>query len=688
MIVVLGALVACTSEGPTVPVTQGVILSSPVPVRGLVRQGGLPTPTGDSVVYVSLPPGSAPTGTSAMIRNLSSNATLSTPVFDGGFDPKPLVARTGDSVEVVVTDPAGTRVLHVLLNVRPLKPPVVVRTDPPRKKTDVPLNAALVAIFSEPMDPHTITAATLLLSSAGSPVAGSVTLSPDGIAATFQPTLQLLPSTSYDFTISSRVAALSGTLLEQPVEVSFVTTAKEPAVVSVKIAPETGTVLLGTRVQFVVAGIDSFGWVVRAPSVTWSSSDTAVAEITPSGSVTTLSTGAVTISARWSRGVATAALTVKTVSFASISAGVFHTCAVTTEGEAYCWGDNDKGELGAELLSPRQSSPSPVRVAGGLTFSAVSVGDQFTCGLTTDDVAYCWGDNEFAQLGDGSTTRSSEPVQVAGGLRFTSISAGIAGACALTASGAAYCWGANWSGEVGDSSANSGLEPSPRPVAGGVVFRSITLGLYHTCGLSLAGQVYCWGYITYEGITSYGYPSPMLFDSGPVKSLGATLENVCVVALDGTPYCSGTGHWGNLGNDSLAYEHRPVPVTGGVHVESITAGQGSHTCGILADGSLICWGANDGGQLGVTPAAPACSDDNGQPASCSKRPIPGAAGFTFASVSAGQIHTCGIGLDGIAYCWGSNAPGLTNLGTTYSGGELGDGTTTSSWKPVRVLGQR
>jgi len=152
--------------------------------------------------------------------------------------------------------------------------------------------------------------------------------------------------------------------------------------------------------------------------------------------------------------------------FAAVSAGAFYTCGLTTSGgAAYCWGDNSQnggGELGDGTFTDRTS---PVAVLGGLSFAAVKAGNGHTCGVTTTHIAYCWGDNLFGELGDGTITPTSKPspVAVAGGLDFLAVSAGGPHSCGLTTAHVAYCWGDNSFGELGDGTMTS----SPTPVAAG-----------------------------------------------------------------------------------------------------------------------------------------------------------------------------------------------------------------------------
>ena len=176
--------------------------------------------------------------------------------------------------------------------------------------------------------------------------------------------------------------------------------------------------------------------------------------------------------------------------FKSISAGYLHTCGVATDDKAYCWGSNEIASLGDR--NARSTSFEPVAVAGGLRFATVAAGYAHTCGLTVDAEAYCWGDNEYGMLGNGTNVASSEPVRVAGGRKYTTLSVAIGShTCALTRAGEAFCWGGNDDGQLGDGSTQS--RNAPVPVAGNHRFASIAAGHFHTCAVTLDDEVYCWG---------------------------------------------------------------------------------------------------------------------------------------------------------------------------------------------------
>jgi alpha-tubulin suppressor-like RCC1 family protein len=243
-------------------------------------------------------------------------------------------------------------------------------------------------------------------------------------------------------------------------------------------------------------------------------------------------------------------------SFASLSTGNLHTCALTPAGAAYCWGGQRFGELGNGTAGIQTS---PVPVVGGVSFAQVSAGYYHTCGITAAGAAYCWGFNNSGQLGDGSQSDQSTPVPVTGGISFAAVSAGGSHTCGVTAAGVAWCWGFNGNGELGDGTRTDRL--SPVLVAGGVGFTAVSVGTFHTCGLTAAGAAHCWGY-------------------------------------------NGTGQ---LGDGTTTDQSSPTLVAGGVSFAAVSAG-GLHTCGRTAAGTAYCWGFNREGQLGdgtmVTRNAP------------------------------------------------------------------------------------
>ena len=255
--------------------------------------------------------------------------------------------------------------------------------------------------------------------------------------------------------------------------------------------------------------------------------------------------------------------------FASISAGEGHTCGVTTSGAAYCWGgasadapwDNTEGQLG-DGTTTRRHFPTPV--AGGLSFTAVSAGIFHTCGITTSGAAYCWGFNKSGELGDGTTTNRLVPTPVAGGLTFSSISAAWS-TCGVTTSGEAYCWGGNYNGVLGDGTTTDRLVPTP--VAGSHRFTDVRIAEMHTCGVSTSGDALCWGRNQWGQLgdgTGTARQVPTLVAGGhafATVSTGGSISagaHTCGMTQGGLAYCWGANHYGQVGDGTTA-NGRVVP---------------------------------------------------------------------------------------------------------------------------------
>ena len=282
------------------------------------------------------------------------------------------------------------------------------------------------------------------------------------------------------------------------------------------------------------------------------------------------------------------------LTFASISVGYGHACALTPAGIAYCWGDNAQGQLGDGTSGTNRLTPTAV--IGGLTFASISAGSDHTCALTTAGIAYCWGDNAEGQLGDGTTVDKSTPTAVIGGLTFASITLGSTSytSCGLTAASAAYCWGDNAQGQLGDGTTVD--KSTPTAVIGGLTFASITSGWERTCALTSQGAAYCWGYNGYGALgdgTTVGKITPTAVIGGfKFAAIDSGDDTMCAVTFTGEGYCWGEDEDGNVGDGSVGDIDVTEPhlVIGG-HAWMLPGG--STNCGTLD--STVCPTITDAG---------------------------------------------------------------------------------------------
>jgi alpha-tubulin suppressor-like RCC1 family protein len=478
-------------------------------------------------------------------------------------------------------------------------------------------------------------------------------------------------------TITARSEGKSGSAT---VSVIFV------AVGSVSVEPGELTLLPGESQTLTATLTDESGNPLIGRTIEWASTEPSVATVSASGVVTGVGPGTTTVTATSGEKSGSAQVSVSALTFASVAAGGAHTCALTPGGAAYCWGRGESGQLGVPVptaTSPTDGGPFPcsrvpVKVSGGISFTQLAGGGAHTCGLTGDGSAYCWGSNGRGRLGDNSIANRVAPVPVATDLKFVSIDAGASHTCALTGDGTAYCWGANDRGQLGDGTTNARLVP--QAVTGGHTFRLITTGGFdigHTCGLTDAAKAYCWGDnergqlgngsggFEREDLDPHPVPAPVV-GAPTFASLTAGLgRHTCGFTDAGAAYCWGENPFGALGDGSVGDRAPPVPVSGGlVFLQLVAGGFLGHTCGLISGGTAYCWGDNERGQVGDNT-----TDDRLEPAAVF-------GGLSFSSLDAGFRHTCGLATSGALYCWGSGGAG-----------QLGTNATTPATVPSKVVGQ-
>lgn len=294
--------------------------------------------------------------------------------------------------------------------------------------------------------------------------------------------------------------------------------------------------------------------------------------------------------------------------FTRLSAGEAHTCGLSWD-RVYCWGQNRFGQLGDAGASvagcldyvPFRCSPYPLPVALGFRMDRVTAARMHTCALTVEGRALCWGWNIAGQLGVGS--KSQDPYDIPrfvdGGLRFVDLSTGYGHTCAVAEGGDAYCWGAGARGRLGTGAEDERL--SPAPVAGGLAFSDVSAGGAYTCGVTADGGVYCWGWGA-AGRLGTGsqqdrlVPTPALMPE-PAVAIQAGRGHTCAIAASGALYCWGENSRGQLGTGDQEHRLEPARVLLDDPVARVSVGW-IHTCAITTDDRLYCWGSNSFRQLG------------------------------------------------------------------------------------------
>jgi len=350
---------------------------------------------------------------------------------------------------------------------------------------------------------------------------------------------------------------------------------------------------------------------------------------------------------------------------AKVVGGSGHTCAVGSSGGMYCWGDNVYAQVGDGTSEERWTAVAVVGLGGNAQMAGA--GGSHTCASTTAGAARCWAYNWFGQVGDGTDTDRDLPTPVLGlGSGVQAIATGMIHSCAL-AGGGVKCWGANGFGQLGDGSDTQRLSPvQVSGLASGV--QAIATGGEHTCALTSGGGVKCWGANDYgqlgNNTTTEQYaPVNVTGLASGVVAISAGRFHTCAVTSGGGAKCWGANENGELGDGSNTERHTPVDVSGlASGVASIAAGYG-HTCARTNGGGVKCWGSNSWGQLGNGSGS-----DSDVPVDVSGL----ASGAS--SIGVGSDHSCAVIGAGQVLCWGSNQYG-----------QLGNDDNADSPVPVFVL---
>ncbi|HYV97870.1 MAG TPA: Ig-like domain-containing protein [Gemmatimonadaceae bacterium] len=592
-------------------VLHGSVVSPPYAAQGgrgsALRVQSASSGAVGTVTYVSLLPGTVPEGIDAVITNLRTAETHSVYLLGGGFDPQAIGAVIGDTISIVVHRLDADSV-QAFVAVNLITRPRVVRTNPPRGQTDVPVNARITIVFSEPVAPTSLSPTTVTLTDGTTNTAGTVQLVAGSLlAAEFAPSAPLNPSTQYTLDVTTGVTGLSGTALGEAAQIAFTT-----------------------------AGLQS----------------------TDARSFSAIATG-----------------------------GSGQTCALTSDGQAYCWGSNKFGELGDGTNIDRHA---PVAVLGGIAFNSISVGNSQTCALDRNGLAFCWGANTAGQLGDGGGA-TNVPRRTAGSLSFSAIVAGDGITCGIATSGDSYCWGLNSPAIGGETVACDSGCYAPIKVAGGHHFTQITRPEWtNTCGLE-GTAAYCWGmggfgmlgvgnaepdqcpdadqkarmlqgFAAFAGTASCSKVPVRVASNVAFTSIAATTFGTCGLDASGQSYCWGYNSQAQFGDGTTTYHAVPTPAGGDVRFRMLGGGN-QRSCALATSGQAYCMGNAWNGVCAVSSTS--CNP---------KLPMLVSGGYEFTVVSSVGAHACALDANGRAYCWGYN-----------SSGSLGNNTTTTSYVPVAVV---
>lgn len=345
----------------------------------------------------------------------------------------------------------------------------------------------------------------------------------------------------------------------------------------------------------------------------------------------------------------------------SVATGNDHTCVALADGSARCWGRGDRGQLGGGLSL---QSLTARRVATSTTAVTISAGHEHTCLVNDLDRTYCWGRNSYGTVGDGTYQDRNTPVYIpeansngvyqVGGERHT---------CLLRSSGFVKCWGSNTSGQLGSGTLTEQLVPGAT-IPGLTSAESLAAGWLHNCVSLSSGAVQCWGNNTSgqlgDGSTSRRTSPNTVPGLSGTFAVGAGREHSCALGGTGWITCWGQNQSNQLGDNNNPIELSPfyLPTQPGPAV-AIGGGDG-HTCALLKNGSVACWGANSQGNLG-----------RGTMTNPQIAPLKVTGIQRGAAIAVGANHSCVLLRSGLVRCWGAN-----------SFGQLGDGSLVARDEPM------
>ncbi len=328
-----------------------------------------------------------------------------------------------------------------------------------------------------------------------------------------------------------------------------------------------------------------------------------------------------------------------------------HSCALAMDNSVWCWGMGSSGQMGRGNV---QDSNMPRHVKKGNDFAVISVGQWHTCGIKTDGTLWCWGQNdlEWRQLGTSDGCLFTAPCQVGADNNWAQVDSSQRFNCALKKDKTMWCWGANEYGQLGDGSTVN--RPTPAPGFPGNDWLEVRVAGGFTCAMRQDGSIWCSGDNLFgqlgDGTTTERHTPVQAGRDTDWNMFGLGAPFVLATKDDNTLWVWGAcPDWWAGGHETCG----PTPhrYTRFSNFHFVAGSAGKHTCLIMTDGSLACLGKNEHGQLG----------DGTFNESLVLKPVEPGSKWKF--VSAGEACTCGIKDDDTLWCWGRNQYGAVGDGT-------------------------
>jgi len=352
--------------------------------------------------------------------------------------------------------------------------------------------------------------------------------------------------------------------------------------------------------------------------------------------------------------------------FTRVAGGAISTCALRGPGQPWCWGYG-------EAVGPGLDEPYPTPLPDSPLFEELVAGREHFCGRTTAGDVYCWGVGFLGQLGNGATDAHTTPVPVdLGAAQAIALGAGHDHTCAVIDDGSVFCWGDNIEGCLGsDQGTAISSSPVPLPVVGIANATAVAGGFNHTCAVLTTSEIACWGHGNAGelgdglGVSSLTPVSVAMINDAIAVSAGQFFT--CALSSAGPVHCWGDNAYGQLGIGTTDGTNLPTPLVSQLMGMVRIESGFRHTCAVGQNDSAYCWGDSAAGKLGRRATMPLCDDV------LSGTLIDGVyvSGGTWLSpivrVTAGEAHSCALNSDGLVYCWGLDSGGLLGMGPSTGG---------------------